>query len=231
MERQPDRRFAKRIHIFQALVSMQDRDCHFCIRLPADAPADLNRAGVAMYRAFLLILSELYIGTMNRVTLRFLHKYKDAQSVIKGEVMKKQYLRILIALFSVAGFGLCAHGQTVDRISVKIPYEFVVSGKILPAGNYSVSRANETNGGTVLILSSFENSANMFVIPAQFESGPADRVFVTFEQIGEQIFLTSIQTGEHLFTIQVSSKEIMKAQAAAKAHMGSTTPATSTGNN
>ena len=75
-------------------------------------------------------------------------------------------LRILIALISVAGFGVCAHGQTVDRISVKIPYEFVVSGKILPAGTYSVSRANESNGGTVLILSSFENRASMFVMPA-----------------------------------------------------------------
>jgi hypothetical protein len=143
--------------------------------------------------------------------------------------MKKQCLRILIALISVAGSGVCAHGQ-VDRITVKIPYEFVVSGKILPAGNYSVSRANETNGGTILILSSFENRANMFVQPAQFASGPADKVFVQFEQIGEQHFLTSIQTGEHLFTIPVSKKQITEAQAAAKSHMGTSTPATSAGN-
>jgi hypothetical protein len=151
-------------------------------------------------------------------------------SVIKGEVMKRQYLRILIALISVAGFGVAARGQTVDRITVKIPSEFVVSGKVLPAGNYIVSRANETNGGTILILSSLENRASMFVMPAQFESGAADRVFVHFEQIGEQLFLTAIQTGDHLFTFTVSSKEIMNAQAAAKSHMGTTAPATSTGN-
>ncbi|HEY4839872.1 MAG TPA: hypothetical protein VIH72_14750 [Candidatus Acidoferrales bacterium] len=144
--------------------------------------------------------------------------------------MKSQYLRILIALISVAGFGVAAQGQTVDHITVKIPYEFVVSGKILPAGNYSVSRANETNGGTILVLSSFENRASMFVMPAQFESGPADRVFLQFEQIGEEFFLTSIQTSEHLFTIPVSRKQIMEAHAAAKSHVGTTTPATAAGN-
>jgi hypothetical protein len=144
--------------------------------------------------------------------------------------MKKQYLRVLIALISVAGLGLAAQGQTVDRITVKIPCEFVVSGKILPAGNYSVSRLNEGNGGTVLVLSSFENRANVVVLPAQFESGPADKLFVQLEQIGDQRFLTSIQTGEHLFTIPVSKKQIMEAQAAAKSHMGTTTPATSAGN-
>ena len=145
--------------------------------------------------------------------------------------MKKQYLRILIALISVVGFGVAAHGQTVDVITAKIPYEFVVSGKVLPAGNYTVSRLNETNGGSVLVLSSFENRANVVVMPAQFESGSADKVFFGFEQIGENRFLTSIQTGEHLFTIPVSRKEIMEAQAAAKSHMGTTTPASSTGNN
>jgi hypothetical protein len=144
--------------------------------------------------------------------------------------MKKQCMRILIALISVAGFGAAAHGQTVDQITTKIPYEFVVAGKTLPAGNYRVSRLNETNGGTVLVLSSFENRASVFVMPAQFESGPADKVFVQFEQIGESYFLTSIQTGEHLFTIPLSKKQVMEAQAAAKSHMGTTTPATSTGN-
>jgi hypothetical protein len=145
--------------------------------------------------------------------------------------MRKQYLRILIALISVAGFGAAAHGQTVDRITVKISHEFVVSGKTLPPGNYSVSRVSESNGAGVLLLSSFENRANVVVIPSQFGSDPSERVFVQFEVIGDQHFLTAIQTGDHLFTIPVSSKEIMEAQAAAKSHMGTTTPATSTGNN
>ena len=147
--------------------------------------------------------------------------------------MRKHYLRVLIALISVASFGIAAHGQTVDHITVKIPYEFVVSGKILPAGNYSVSRVNESNGGGVLLLSSFENRANVVVIPSQFGSDPSEKVYVKFDVIGEQHFLTTIQTGDHLFTIPVSHKEVMEAQAlaATKAHPGTTTPATSAGNN
>ena len=145
--------------------------------------------------------------------------------------MRKQYLRILIALISVAGFGVAAHGQTVDRITVKITHEFVVSGKVLPAGDYTVSRVNESNGANLLLISSFENRANAIVIPAQFGSDSSDKVFVKFDVVGEQYFLTAIQTGDHLFTIPVSRKAIMEAQAAAKSHMGTTTPATSTGNN
>jgi len=145
--------------------------------------------------------------------------------------MRKHYLRILIALMGMAGFGAAAHGQTVDRITVKIPYEFVVSGKILPAGNYTVNRIGEANGGSVLLLSSFESRANVVVFPNQREPIAAGKTFVKFDQIGEQHFLTTIQTGDNLFTISVSRKGIMEAQAAAKSHMGATTPASSTGNN
>jgi hypothetical protein len=145
--------------------------------------------------------------------------------------MKKHYLRILIALISVAGFGVAAQAQQVDHMTLKIPFEVVVSGKVLPAGNYSVARANEANGGAVLVLSSFENRASVFVIPVQIKSGPADRTFVRFDLIGEQHFLTSIQTAEHLFTIPVSSKQIREVQAAAKSHMGTTAPETSAGGN
>ena len=99
--------------------------------------------------------------------------------------MIKQSLRILIALMSVAGFGVCAHGQTVDRISVKI----------------QIGRAS-----------------------------CRERVFVQFEQIGEQFFLTSIRTGEHRFTVPISRKKMMEAQASAKSHTATTTPVTSAGN-
>jgi hypothetical protein len=146
-------------------------------------------------------------------------------------MMRKQYLRILIALISVAGFGLTARGQAVDQITVNIPYEFVVSGKILPAGDYKLYRLDQANGANVLLLTSFKSRANVLVLPNQHESGFADKAFVKFELYGEQHFLTTIQTGDNLFTIPVSRKQIMEAQAAAKSHMGTTTPVGSAGNN
>jgi len=126
-------------------------------------------------------------------------------------MMRKQYLRILCALITVAGFGLAAQGQTVDQIYVKIPFEFVAAGKKLPAGNYRVNRVLESSGA--LILSSFENRAAVIVVPNQSESGPAEKVYLNFEKVGDRLFLTTIQTGDHLFTIPVPRKAIMEAQA------------------
>jgi len=142
--------------------------------------------------------------------------------------MKKQYLRVLCALMVLAGFGVAAHGQTIDRIDLKIPYEFVAAGKTLPAGNYSVRRVRESSG-ELLVLSSFEKRTSVLVLSNQFESVSVDKVYVNFEQVGDQHFLTKIQTGDHLFTIPVSRKTI--AAAAMKSSNGTSAPASMGGNN
>jgi len=49
------------------------------------------------------------------------------------------------------------------------------------------------------------------VLSNQFESVSVDKVYVNFEQVGDQHFLTKIQTGDHLFTIPVSRKTIAAA--------------------
>ena len=69
--------------------------------------------------------------------------------------MRKQCLRILIALLSVAGSGMAARAQARDQIVVTIPFEFVVAGKTFPAGTYKVNRVTDTDPRT-LILHSFE---------------------------------------------------------------------------
>ncbi len=70
--------------------------------------------------------------------------------------MKKQYLRILLAVVGFAGLGVTAKAEVLDQIVVTIPFEFVVAGKTLPAGTYRTNRisADKLEG---LILSSVEN--------------------------------------------------------------------------
>jgi hypothetical protein len=135
--------------------------------------------------------------------------------------MRNQYLRIFCALFAVAFLGMAAHGQTVDQLEVKIPFEFVAGGKTLPAGNYTVSRLMPSSLG-VLVLTSYENRASVFVIPTQSEAGPFDKVYVTFERVGDQRLLKFVQTGEHLFSVPLSRKAIM--EAALKSSGGSSAP-------
>jgi hypothetical protein len=132
--------------------------------------------------------------------------------MFKGEIMRKHYLRFLIALIGVAGLGTAAKGQAVDQIVVNIPYEFVVAGKTLPAGTYRVNRLSNIDP-EALILSSFESRAGLIVRSTEVESTRADKPEVSFEQIDGQHFLSKIETADHVFTIPVSRSEILEAAA------------------
>lgn len=134
--------------------------------------------------------------------------------------MRKHYLRILLALIGVAGLGMATKAQEVDHIVVKIPYAFVVSGKTLPAGTYTVTRVSDPNT-RALVLSNFAEHLGVLVIASQLENSSADKSSVSFEQVGGHIFLSQIQTADHLFTIPVSRAEIL--EAAAKPHSGTST--------
>ncbi len=141
--------------------------------------------------------------------------------------MKKQCMRILIALIGVAGLGMAARGQVPDQILVNIPYEFVVAGKTLPAGTYRVNRLSDANHET-LILSSFESRARVMVLSTSVESTQADKPEVSFEQVGGQHFLDKIETADHVFTIPVSRSEIL--EATARLHSGTSASGSSAGN-
>jgi len=142
--------------------------------------------------------------------------------------MRKQCLRILIALIGVAGLGMAARGQASDQIEVNIPYEFVVAGKTLPAGTYRVNRLSDTNEET-LVLSSLDSRARVMLLSTTVESTQADKPEVSFEQIGGQHFLSKIETADHVFTIPVSRSEIL--EAAARSHSGTSASGRSDGNN
>jgi len=127
-------------------------------------------------------------------------------------MMRKHCLRILIALFSFAGLGIAARGQVRDQIVVTIPFEFVVDGKTLPAGTYSVNRVTDTNPKT-LILHSFENRTSVIVLPTRIEGGSANKVHVNFERAGGEYFLSKIATADNVFTVAVPRSAIVEAAA------------------
>jgi hypothetical protein len=142
--------------------------------------------------------------------------------------MKKQYLRIVIALIGFAGLGITAKAQAVDQVVVNIPFEFVVAGKTLPAGNYRVNRVSETDS-RLLVLSSFENNASAVLLPTEVASSLDDKARVTFEQVGDQHFLSKIETADHSFTIPVSRSEILGAEA--KSHSATPASGSASGSN
>jgi hypothetical protein len=132
-------------------------------------------------------------------------------------MMRKQYLRILIALIGAAGLAKAAKGQSVDQIVVNIPYEFVVAGKTLPAGTYRVNRAPNSIE-RLLVFSSFENRTSAIVLATDVENIPADKAQISLEQVEGRYFLSKIETADHVFNFLVSRSAIM--EAAARSHSG-----------
>jgi hypothetical protein len=142
--------------------------------------------------------------------------------------MRKQYLRIVIALIGVAGLGITTKAQAVDQVMVNIPFEFVVAGKTLPAGNYRVNRVYSTDS-RALVLSSSENNVSAMVLPTDVESSSDDKAKVSFEEVGGEHFLSKIETANHLFTIPVSRSAIL--EAAARSHSGISASGSASGSN
>jgi hypothetical protein len=153
--------------------------------------------------------------------------HNDAQT-FKGEKMRRQCLRIVIALIGVAVFGVAVKAQVLDQIEVNIPYEFVVAGKTLPAGTYRMKRVGVT-GPRLLILNSLETRATAIIRSTWVENNHADKNEVSFVQVGEEHFLSKIETPNHLFTISVSRSEIL--EAAAKSQSGSSASRSAAENN
>ena len=139
----------------------------------------------------------------------------------------KKYASILFTLICLLGVGVAAQAQIRSEIVVTLPFEFVISGKTLPAGTYTVSRfSDDKNDG--VILSNRESGKSVFVHPIETEDTSADKTQVSFERVGELHFLTRIQTSHDVYKIPVSRSEIL--EAAARSHDNGSASASSGSN-
>ena len=129
--------------------------------------------------------------------------------------MKKHFVRIATAFLGCAILAIAAKGQITDQLVVRVPYEFVVAGKTLPAGTYRVNRISDSNNQE-LALTSFENGAGVLIVSDVVETARADKPSFTFQQVGGQHILTKIETAAHVFDISVSKSAVLVA--ATKSH-------------
>ena len=126
--------------------------------------------------------------------------------------MRKNYVRILIALIGIAGSGVAAKAQAVDQIVAKIPHEFVVDGKTFPAGSYKVERES-TSGNRLLLIRNVDTNEGALMVPTVVEGAPSNHPTLSFEHVGDELLLSQIETAQHIFTILVPRSEIMEAEA------------------
>jgi hypothetical protein len=127
----------------------------------------------------------------------------------------KKYARILIAVIFLLGLGVAAKAETRPEIVAKLPFQFVVGGKTLPAGTYKVSRLSADPYG-VLLITNVNSTASVFVLPLSIGSPSSHKPHVDFKQAGKQYLLSSIQTPDFVYNIAVYRSRVIVA--AAKPH-------------
>jgi hypothetical protein len=121
---------------------------------------------------------------------------------LKGQLMKK-YAKTLIALTFLLGLGVAAKAETRTEVIAKLPFQFVVDGKTLPAGTYTV-RSLSANPYGVLLLTNNDNTTSMFVLPVSIAEPSSDKPKVAFKQVGEHYSLSSIQTEDIVYNFKVA---------------------------
>ena len=124
----------------------------------------------------------------------------------------KKYARILVATTFLLGLSVAAKAESRAEIVVTLPFEFVVSGKTLPAGTYTASRLSDARFAG-LMLTSRANGTSVFVLPNEVESASADKPSVSVRQVGAQHFLSAIQTADEVYNIPVSRSVTLEAAA------------------
>jgi hypothetical protein len=101
--------------------------------------------------------------------------------------MKKQAATLLVlTLLAVPGF---VNAQSRQVIKAQVPFDFIVNGKILPAGECAIKAQGD--GQTYLMVSG--GGQSVLVVPKETESltASADTKLV-FHRYGDRYFLSSI---------------------------------------
>lgn len=93
---------------------------------------------------------------------------------------------LVLALLAVPGF---VNAQSRQIIKAQVPFDFIVNGKVMPAGECAIEE--QGNGLTYLLVST--GSHRMFVLPNATESSTVSAESkLVFHRYGDMYFLSSI---------------------------------------
>jgi hypothetical protein len=112
--------------------------------------------------------------------------------------MKKLYFTLALAVMSVLGLHGSSLAQEPDAIVVKVPFDFFVGNRSMPAGTYSFGRVF-TDQHSSFILHGDGRSA--IVLPTAVDETSAFEAKLTFEHSGDKYFLDKIKTPAGIYTI------------------------------
>jgi len=104
--------------------------------------------------------------------------------------MKKQIMSALPGFALLAIMTVSAYAQAGRHVSVHVPFDFVVSGKQMPAGDYRIRRISKDSESALLIQS--EDGRKTAVVFTNSSDHEPKRAELSFLRLGESYFLSSI---------------------------------------
>jgi hypothetical protein len=112
--------------------------------------------------------------------------------------MKQLYFTLALAVMCVLGLSGNSYAQEPDGIVVKVPFDFFVGTRSMPAGTYTFGRVF-TDQHSSFILHGDGRSA--IVLPTAVDETSAFEAKLTFEHLGDKYFLDKIKTPAGIYTI------------------------------
>ncbi len=122
---------------------------------------------------------------------------------MKRQVLSRLGMLGLVSMFILLGAVTSANAQLSAPVRAKIPFDFNLGEKKLPAGEYTFSRVSAFSNNTMAV-SSANGNAHAFLSTFFAEViTPRDKSTLIFHRYGDQYFLEQIWTAGELTGTQV----------------------------
>ena len=100
----------------------------------------------------------------------------------------------MLAMISIAALGVSAKAQSLEvKVKANIPFDFSVAGKQFKAGQYSIGRANQASGDSILAISHSNDFGKIFSAMIWLERLRArEKGTLVFHRYGNEYFLAEV---------------------------------------
>jgi len=115
---------------------------------------------------------------------------------MQGKVIRRLTMLSLVSMFTLCAAAASANAQLSNPIRAKIPFDFNVGDKKLPAGEYTFSRLSGLSDNKVMSVSNVDARTHVFqsTFGAQVLTPKNDSTLV-FHKYGDQYFLEQVWSG------------------------------------
>jgi hypothetical protein len=114
----------------------------------------------------------------------------------RGEVMRRIFTTIAATAFLALAITAPARAQLPDTaMRAYIPFDFIVNGKTLPAGNYEVRRLTDEPEGLLIRSVNNKHEHAVFETEPLQENRMPRRDQIVFNRYGDTYFLSEVLTG------------------------------------